>query len=288
MVGEDRLPVECHPRPILGLHLVGDQHVRVQVRVTGAGVEVRELGGVEPTGCDLFDASCTASGACNVVLDPPQRVGDSVVVAAGDRVGGVLVGQRPQHTDGLGGGEGEVVAGDCLAHLVLLLVDPRGDVGAGCVRVSGGFLVELPADLLRHLGAVGVGGAATMKVLEALLGVAQRVQYGDVVGVDRKLPADQIVTLVGVGGDHLVSVRVDALAVECGHLCLVDDTAGDDGLGVEAGQSTANPASGGSALGLVVAGQGVGLGRCVVGRNRAQQVLVASTRVHRPQTHHEA
>ncbi|MEZ2190082.1 hypothetical protein [Corynebacterium sp. CCM 9204] len=71
---------------------------------------------------------------------------------------------------------------------------------------------------------------------------------GNVVGVDRELPADQIVTIVGVDGGHLISLGVDALAVECGHLRLVDDAVGDDGLGVEPGQSASDPAAWGVPL----------------------------------------
>ena len=76
----DRPRIQRAPLAVGALHLVGDQHVRVQVRVSATGVEVRELSGDDASGFHLLDAAGTHAGVDRIVLGPSQGLGHGLMV----------------------------------------------------------------------------------------------------------------------------------------------------------------------------------------------------------------
>lgn len=66
-------PVEAPPRTVGTLHLVGDDDVGVQVRVTRAGVPMVECRGDHPAGAGLMTARVTDARADDALLDELQR-----------------------------------------------------------------------------------------------------------------------------------------------------------------------------------------------------------------------
>jgi hypothetical protein len=68
-----------------GLDLVGHGDVRVQVRVAGAGIAVREGGADEPAGLDLADALRAFTSEDGLVLQVGQGVVDRALVGPFDR-----------------------------------------------------------------------------------------------------------------------------------------------------------------------------------------------------------
>ena len=77
---EDRRAIQRPPFAVLALHLVGHQHMRMQVRVPGAGVEMGELGGDQTARCDLLDTVGAAPRERCVLLCPLERFGYRSVV----------------------------------------------------------------------------------------------------------------------------------------------------------------------------------------------------------------
>ena len=96
LVPVQRPPVQRQPSPVAGADLVRDGDVGVQVRVTGAGVAVRERGRDQPGGVDLGDAVGAAAGVGGVLLQPADRVPHRLLVARRDRLGKLAWRDRPQ------------------------------------------------------------------------------------------------------------------------------------------------------------------------------------------------
>ena len=105
----------------LAMHDMG-----VQVGVVLAGVPVVERGGDHAADVDLGAAVGADPGLRDVPLDDRDDLGDRVAVAGIQPLAGVVVGQRPQHADRLGRGEGAVEPGDRAAPVLVLGVDVRG------------------------------------------------------------------------------------------------------------------------------------------------------------------
>ncbi len=105
--GVDRQPLA---RPG-GADLVRHRHMRVEVRIAGAGVTVGERRTDQPVDVDLPHPLRALAGVEQVVLDEPQRLGHRVVVGAFDHRRGREVGDRPQRGHALWRREGQVETG---------------------------------------------------------------------------------------------------------------------------------------------------------------------------------
>ena len=105
-------PVDRKPLALLGLHLVRDRDVRMQVWVTGAGVAVGERGGDEATGLDLARAVLALAGEQCVLLDEGQCVRNSCLVGSLDLHRDLRRRDRPQCGDRLHRTEGQVEPGN--------------------------------------------------------------------------------------------------------------------------------------------------------------------------------
>ena len=284
---EDRLPVEGLPRPVRGLHLVRQQHVRVQVRVPAAGVEMGELRADQTPCLDLLDAPSTLPGVERVVLGPRERFRDRLVVQRSDQRGRLLVGQRPQNTHTLNRREREIEPRDGLFDLIPFPVDPRDHIGPGGVRVAARLHVERTANLLGQLAPLAHRGTAPLGGKELLLGRCERHENGLVAGVHRERTTQLAHRQRCALAHHLVGVRVQTLAVQSGHLFLGHLEAGGGGLRPQTGQPRPDPAARRGALrGIVIRQRLTRLGGRVVRCHRAHQVLVSSPRVHRSEGHH--
>ena len=134
---EDRPAVEASPAPVhLSEDLVGDDDVGVQLRVSGAGVEVVEGHGRDPGDADLSDGAVAVRDARpsrrDLALEEREDVGDSGVVCGDDPLLGGCVGNAPEHRHGLRDAEGEVEPRDGMTHADgrLLSLDPCSLGGA--------------------------------------------------------------------------------------------------------------------------------------------------------------
>lgn len=92
----DRVPVEGEPGTVVGLHLVRDSDVGVQVRVAGPGVTVGERGGDQPARGDLSDTAGAPACEDGVLLQPVEGVGDRLVMGLADQGSELRVGQCPE------------------------------------------------------------------------------------------------------------------------------------------------------------------------------------------------
>ena len=135
----------------------------------------------------------------------------------------LLVGQRPQDADTFHRREREVEPGHGLPNLVAFAVDPGYDVLAGGVFVAELFGVERPANLLGDFASLGCGGATFLGFEECTLGGGDRVQDVDATGIEPEGSAELAVGQCGPGEHLLVGVRVQTLAIQCGHLRFGDD-----------------------------------------------------------------
>jgi hypothetical protein len=107
-----RPPVEREPSPISGLHLVRDRNVRVQTRVAGARVAVRERDGEQPARVHLLGPAGTDARVDGLALEPADDVAHCSVVRGRDLTCRRRIGQRPQRRHALDRRERQVVAGD--------------------------------------------------------------------------------------------------------------------------------------------------------------------------------
>ena len=282
----DRTGIQRQPTPVGSLDLVSQQHVGVQVRVPPSSVEVGELSRDDAARLNLLDAARSDPGVDRVVLGPCQGFGHGFVVQGGHLGGGLLIGQRPQDADTFHWGEREVEPGDRLLDLVAFAVDPGDDILAGGVFVAELFGVERARDPLGDLSSFVAGGAPALGVKERLFGRGDGLQDVDPAGVDGEGSAELAGRQAAAVGHHLVGVRVQALAVQSRHLCFGDDRPRDRVVRFQSVEPAPDPCAGWGALGGVVVRQGHALRVGVVSGDRAQQVLVSSTGVHRSKAHH--
>lgn len=103
--------VEGAPFPVFALHKVGDDDVRVQLRIQFAAGAVAERRADEAPGARLLDSVVTDAGHRGGVLQPRQRRLHRLLVAADHRGCHLRVAESEQHGHGLGGREAQVVAG---------------------------------------------------------------------------------------------------------------------------------------------------------------------------------
>lgn len=106
----ERRGIERHDLPILGpAHQVGDQAVRVQLRVAGPRGPVDEPGDHQPVGRDPRPhAVLLPAGPGRVPLQELHPGLDRLPMCGGDGVGGGIVTERPQQRHRLGRREGQV------------------------------------------------------------------------------------------------------------------------------------------------------------------------------------
>src|SRR6266498_1023947 len=110
---ENRLAVEGAPLAVAGpAGHVGDDHVRVQVRVLRARGAVLVGGGDEAGAALADDAVLALAGHARPLLEVGERRLPGGEMRLVDGVPYVLAAERVQEADALGGREDEVVAGD--------------------------------------------------------------------------------------------------------------------------------------------------------------------------------
>ena len=119
--GEDRAAVEAAPATVHhGQHLVGDDHVGVELRVSGARVVVVVGDGGDSGDADLGHGAVAVGdagpGGGDLALEEVEHVGDRRVMRLRDPLLGGRVGDSPQHRHRLRDAEGEVEARHRLAH----------------------------------------------------------------------------------------------------------------------------------------------------------------------------
>ena len=149
-------------------HLVRDRDVGVQVGLARAGVAVGEGGGEHSFGVDLLHTVGAEPSEQGVALEPVERVFDRVVVRGFDRFGHLSRGQRPQGTDRLHRGEGDVVSGDGGGLGTRVLGDPAAEFAVvercaaefGLEHLAGDSGADLRADIVvdRRVGGQTEGG----------------------------------------------------------------------------------------------------------------------------------
>src|SRR6266508_1101777 len=126
---ENRLAVEGAPLAVAWpAGHVGDDHVRVQVRVLRARGAVLVGGGDEALAVLAADAPGTAADDTGLVLEVGERRPPGGGVGLVDGPAGVLGAARVQQADALGDGEHEVEAGDRAERLLLQPPLPAGGV----------------------------------------------------------------------------------------------------------------------------------------------------------------
>lgn len=99
--GEQHARVQAAPLPVVAHRLRRDRDVGVQVRVTGAGVQVVEGCRCQAAGVDLLEPAVPGASDRGLLLEPSQRVLPGVRVRLADLLADVVVGQTPQHRDRL-------------------------------------------------------------------------------------------------------------------------------------------------------------------------------------------
>ena len=117
VAGRLRMPVQMagidgRPSAVDAANGVGDEHVRVEVRVACATRPVAEGGCHEPVASNLLDATMTAPGPRRVPLQVAERGIDGEVVGLGNHGSDVSLGEPEHDGHGLRRTEGQVEAGD--------------------------------------------------------------------------------------------------------------------------------------------------------------------------------
>ena len=174
------------------------------------------------------------AGVGGVLLDPPQRVGDGVVVGLLDDVGDRLGGDRPQRGHALDRAEGQVVPG----HRGGLLAGDAGQVTGQFAGVDGlaavlfgehaaGELAADPGAILRRDRGVTVAAVVAVVVAEGARRATVEHPCRLVDAIRRAEAAGCVdVLLTRAGGAHpafqLAGVRVPALPEQRLHLRLGD------------------------------------------------------------------
>jgi hypothetical protein len=145
--GVEESSVECEPATVLGLDLVADGDVRVQVRVSGAAIAVCEGGRDQPAHLHLPGAASADPRVGHLALQPGEGVGDGCLVRPLYVAGYVSGRQRPERGDRLHRRESQVESGDRAGRLARGLGDESGEL-ACVLRRSGVRIGEHPdADL---------------------------------------------------------------------------------------------------------------------------------------------
>ena len=102
---DDRLvehpTVDRQPLAVLGLDLVRDRHVRVQIRIASARITVGECRRDEPARLDLAGTLLALASEQRLPLQQPERIGDSLVVGLLDHLSYLARRDRPQGRDRL-------------------------------------------------------------------------------------------------------------------------------------------------------------------------------------------
>ena len=176
---QERLAVECAPLAVGGgAGHVGDDHVRVQLRVLGAACAVLVGGGDEPFRVFALDAVSSLAHDAGLVLEIGERGLPGGEVGLVDLVADVLVAERVQEADALGGAEDEVVAADRREPLRLQPARPR-------VRVDPLDRDRpLPGGPAEPLAARGVEALAELAELPVCDDAAQPERGGAAAGPD--------------------------------------------------------------------------------------------------------
>nr|WP_238694806.1 hypothetical protein [Nocardioides caeni] len=245
--GEDRASVEAAPAAVHdGEDLVGDDDVRVELRVPGAGVEVVVGDGRDTRHVDLGDGAVSVgdarTGSGDLSLEQRDGVGDRRMMGVDDPRLGDGVGDTPEHGDRLRDAEREVEPRHRSPHTGrgLLSLDP-------CRLGS--------AVLLSHL-RIESGDAFVDAIREPLV---RRIRAAELFSRDRvSAHADQ--------QRELLLAHVHARAE------LADAECADTGSEPAAGRRTD--------IGVVAGQRRRQDPVAVAGRDAAQQVLVAAARGH--------
>ncbi|WJY71688.1 hypothetical protein CAURIM_13050 (plasmid) [Corynebacterium aurimucosum] len=148
MILHQRVPIDGQPASIFGLHLVGYQHVRVQIRVSCARIVVLKFRRYEAFRLDLFTPLLAYSGKQCVVFCPRHSLFDGLVMKLLNAPRGLFIRQRPHHGYGLGGRESKVKTRHRLAHIVFKTVDPVDDFPARLRLDAVFFNEEFSANIL--------------------------------------------------------------------------------------------------------------------------------------------
>lgn len=108
----DRRVVEAGPAAVRPLGAVGDEYMRVELGVAVSGGAVAVGGGEVSVAFDELRASGAAAGPAGVVLHVGEGGSYGLAVGGLDFEGGDGPAEAPEQGDRLGGGEGEIEAGD--------------------------------------------------------------------------------------------------------------------------------------------------------------------------------
>ena len=291
--------VDAQPLALGRLYLVGDRDVRVQIRVPGPAVAVRERGGHQALDVDLTHPVGAGSAVQGVTLDELQCVLDRCLVRQLDPGCQGRVGQGPQRADGLDRAERQVEPGD-RGRLRARVFGDRGRKFAGIVRVAPVlFAEEFRTDPGADLGALvdrhGVitGETPILVVLAQGLGHLD-AEVADVALVDLEgcpHPRGLLdLALRCFGSLHcrlqLLGEGVDAQPEQVVHLLGRDDVAGGESL--QSDHPGADPLPRGFAALGVVGGQSRAAAelRRVVGGDLSGQVVIPAPGGQLVQGHH--
>ena len=108
----DEPPIERRPLAVGSLDEVGDQDVRVQLRIPRATGPMQERGGSQPVAADPRATASAPPGDRERALEVLERVDHGSLVRLADRRLDALVADPEEHADALGRGEGDVKALD--------------------------------------------------------------------------------------------------------------------------------------------------------------------------------
>ena len=93
----DPATVERRPAPVGAEHDVGDEHVRVELRIAGARRPMPERRGDQPAPRDHVHAAAAAARHPGRPLDVAERLGDRPIVRVPDRTAQLVVADPEQH-----------------------------------------------------------------------------------------------------------------------------------------------------------------------------------------------
>lgn len=282
-VGVKRVPVS-----IGGLHLVGHDEVRVQVRVTGTGVAMGERDGDQPARLDIADAVRT-DAAERLGFEVLDHLGDGPEVqllqllAVGDR------GERPESRERLRRRHGQVDARDGDRFRTRPDRDGTVQLDSGVGHPSELLGEELAGDLSADLGedvGVELGGRSAsvgdvcggVAALELLLEPRRSASPDGEGTAEAARLLGIALAEAGVEGvpSDLVGEWVQPVTEQRLHLVLGDRVTGIDAQSVEAG---AHPHARRLAL-LLVVGREPGPERRVLGGDLSGEVVIAGAGGH--------
>ena len=97
----DPATVERRPAPVGAEHDVGDEHVRVELRIAGPRRPMPERRRDQPAARNHVDAARPAARHAGRPLDVAERLGDRPIVRVTDRAAQLVVADPEQHADAL-------------------------------------------------------------------------------------------------------------------------------------------------------------------------------------------